>query len=59
MKIQVIIKTVYGNEMVYPICDRAKLFARIAGSKTLNGNTIDGIKALGYTIEVIQTTKEL
>lgn len=53
MAIQVQVKNVYGNELVYPICDKAKLFAEIAGDRTLTFNTLKCIKALGYRIEVI------
>ena len=51
MKIQVEVKNVYGNETVYPYCEQAKLFARIAGTKTLTVETLKSIKALGYEIE--------
>lgn len=54
MSIQVRITMVYGNQTVYPICDKAKLFAQIAGQKTLTPRTIQMIKALGYKIEIIQ-----
>lgn len=48
------IKNVYGNDTVYPICDAAKTFARIAGTRTLTLATIALIKELGYSIEVKQ-----
>jgi copper chaperone CopZ len=51
-KITVEIKTVYGVENVYPVCDKAKAFASIAGTKTLTAHTIQSVKALGYAIEV-------
>jgi len=43
-------KSVYGNTMVYPACDKAKAFANIAGTKTLTLETIQEIKNLGYDI---------
>jgi hypothetical protein len=55
MKIVVRVKNIYGNKTVYPVCDAAKLFARIAGHSTLTHTTIDLIKRLGYVIEVEQT----
>jgi len=55
MKIVVRVRNVYGNRTVYPVCDDAKLFARIAGHSTLTHNTIDLIKRLGYVVEVEQT----
>lgn len=56
MKIIVDIKTVYGNDLVYPVCENAKLFCSIANSKTLSSQTIKSIKSLGFTIEVQQKT---
>lgn len=53
--ITVEIKQVYGNEVIYPVCENSKLFAQIAGTKTLTRNTLRDIKALGYAIEVKQT----
>ena len=54
MKIQVRIKSVYGTDKVYPLCDRAKMFASIADTVTLTSYTSDKIKALGYMIIVKQ-----
>ena len=54
MEITVKIKPVYGTDKVYPVCDRAKLFASIADTVTLTSYTIDMIKALGYMIIVKQ-----
>jgi len=50
MQITVQIRTVYGVESVYPICDKAKAFARIARTKTLTLDTLHEIKALGFGI---------
>jgi hypothetical protein len=52
MKIQVRIKSVYGTDKVYPVCDKAIAFAHIAGTTTLTDYTISHIKLLGYTVEV-------
>lgn len=48
------IKQVYGNETIYPVCDNAKLFATIAGTKTLTRASLQCIKALGYEIVIKQ-----
>lgn len=56
MKITIRIDKNYGIETAYPVCDRAQLFARIAGTKTLTRNTLRDIDALGYEIEIQQTT---
>ena len=52
MTITVKIRNVYGEERVYPVCEKAKIFARLAGTKTLTDHAIGLIKSLGYTIEV-------
>lgn len=52
MKITVEFKFVYGNDLCYPVCDQAKLFALLCNRKTLSTSDIGIIKQLGYTIEV-------
>ena len=59
MHIQVEIKNVYGNELIYPICSNAKTFANIANTNTLTFETIQLIKKLGYTIEINLLKREL
>ena len=44
-------KNVYGNELIYPVCQNAILFSCIAGSKTFCSTTISNIKKLGYKFE--------
>ncbi len=56
MTITVKIKSVYGKEKVYPACDKSLLFAEIARTKTLQTDTINKIKELGYKIVVEQQT---
>jgi len=43
-------KNVYGVERVYPICNKAKIFAAISGNKTLLPEVIEQIKKLGYNL---------
>lgn len=50
--ITVEIKDVYGSRVVYPACESAKAFARIAGTKTLTPAALREIEALGFSIEV-------
>ena len=54
--ITVEIKNVYGVNQIYPVCDIAKIFASISGTKTLTAHTVLKIKELGYTINVAQQT---
>ncbi len=57
MTIQVEIKNIYGNETVYPVCEHAKLLAKLAGHKTLTSYDVQVIKQLGYTVEVVSAHK--
>ena len=50
MKLVVSKKNVYGIERVYPVCNKAKLFAAISGNKTLLPEVIEQIKKLGYNL---------
>lgn len=52
MKIIVEIKNVYGNELIYPVCEESKKFIMLTGKKTLGRSDISTIKSLGYTVEV-------
>ena len=52
-------KNVYGTITIYPACEQSKLFAQIAGTKTLKLHTINLAKQLGYTFEVQTLTETL
>ena len=52
-EIRVQVKSVYGEEKVYPVCEDAKTFAQLAGTKTLTRETLMLIRRLGYEIEVV------
>lgn len=52
--ITVEIKNQYGATVIHPVCEKAKTFAHIAGTKTLTSNAIQNIKSLGFTVEVRQ-----
>ena len=56
MQITVRITSIYGNQTVYPVCEKALLLARLAGFKTLPSHTIETIKQLGYSINIQQQT---
>ena len=51
MNITVEIKSVYGEIKVYPVCEKAKAFALIAGTKTLTAGTLKLVRELGYTVK--------
>ena len=53
MKIQVNIKNVYGNALIYPICNIAKTFSKIAKTKTLSIQNLKDIKSMNFEIEMV------
>jgi hypothetical protein len=59
MSITVQIRTVYGNEMIYPVDNNARVFCFLTGKKTLNRRDISKIKELGYAVNVQQEVNQL
>ena len=57
MKIFVEMKNVYGNDLIYPKCETAKLLAELACHATLTQRDLSVIKRLGY--EVIRQAHEI
>ena len=49
------VRDVYGQVKFYPTCDSAKLFADIAGTKTLTADALKKIEALGYVVTATRT----
>ena len=56
MKITIRIEKNYGIETAYPACDQSRLLAKLAGTKTLTRHALDNIAALGYEIQIEQST---
>ncbi|MDH5548051.1 MAG: hypothetical protein OEZ43_20935 [Gammaproteobacteria bacterium] len=44
------VKNVYGQDKIYPVCNAAQTFARIAGTRTLTPEVMSQIKKLGYVV---------
>ena len=44
-------KNVFGNDLVYPICNQAKLLTSLTGQKTLTRDAIYFIRKLGYKVK--------
>lgn len=59
MTITVKFKDVYGNRLVYPVCDNAQHFASIAGTKTLSDAVLKTIISMGYDVKLEQETLSL
>ena len=53
MKITVKIKSVYGQPRIYPVCDKAKAFARLTGHKCLSRSDLEIIETLGFEVESV------
>ena len=51
--LEVQLRNVYGNEAAYPMNDAARIFAAIAGTKTLLPATLAHAKALGYSVTFV------
>jgi len=45
------VKSQYGNNVIYPACNNAETFAKLAGTKTLTQHTLELIEQLGYKID--------
>ncbi len=52
MELEIEIKNVYGNLLIYPVNDKAELIAQLVKKKTLSENDIAILKELGYTFKV-------
>jgi hypothetical protein len=50
--IKVKLKTVYGVDRFYPVCENAKRFALLTNTKTFNLNIISIIKQIGINVEL-------
>lgn len=46
-------RDVYGNSLVYPVCQTAQTLASMVGRKTLTDRDLDHIRRLGYTIQFV------
>jgi len=51
-------REIYGVVKYYPVCEKAKLFARIAQTKTLTHDVLKCIGAIGYEVSVVHTMDE-
>ena len=54
MELKVIVKHVYGNELIYPMCKTSKVFSDIAKTKTLSIEVLKSLKSIGYTITEVK-----
>ncbi len=52
-EITVQVRTVYGVDLVYPVCDKARTFARLAGTTTLTRRSLEIIKDAGWLVREV------
>ena len=50
--ITVTVKSVYGVDRIYPVCNTSHLFSDLTGAKTFSKAHIEIIKQLGYDVNV-------
>lgn len=51
--VEVVVRSVYGQERIYPGNENAQIFARIVGSKTLSRSVLNMIRELGYEVHQV------
>lgn len=52
MQITVKIKSVYGNEVIYPVCDKSQIFVKMLNQKTLTRTDLQNIQELGFGVNL-------
>lgn len=52
-EVKVRVKLAYGREIIEPVDDAGKLFAKLAKQTTLTRREIDLIKELGFKVSVV------
>jgi hypothetical protein len=51
--ITVRIKSVYGQDLIYPVDRKAVLFTQLSGKKTFDKRDINNIRTLGFEVKVV------
>ena len=46
--LEIMVKNVYGNELIYPQCEQAKKLAIFKGTKTFNELDLQRLNSMGY-----------
>ena len=47
--LEIMVKNVYGNDLIYPQCEQARKLANFKGTKTFNELDLQRLNALGFT----------
>lgn len=56
-RVEVEVRNVYGNNLIYPTNEAAKKLAALAGKKTLDKTDLANIRALGFAVFEVATNK--
>jgi len=54
--LEVQVKSVYGQERIYPINDQAKKIAKLLNRKTLTSEDLGVLKSIGFEIKWVAIT---
>lgn len=57
--IKVSIESIYGREVIRPLCDTGEMFCRMLGQKTLTRSDIEVLKEIGFVFQVETEIVEL
>lgn len=49
-------RNVYGNDLIYPVCERSKELTELTGNKTITEGTKRKLKAMGHTLVMREKT---
>ena len=49
-------RNVYGNYLIYPVCERSKELTELTGNKTITEGTKRKLKAMGHTLVMREKT---
>ena len=49
-------RNVFGNDLIYPVCELSKELTELTGNKTITEDTKRKLKALGHTLVVREKT---
>lgn len=55
--VKVTVRTVYGNDLIYPVCENAQSFAAIAVKSTLSRSDLSHIRSLGFKVVEVVNSK--
>ena len=50
MKILITVKEIYGNQLLYPLCDTGKKLCKLLGTKTIPKDKIKELGSLGFEV---------